>query len=308
MTDTASRTVGRTRGRDAPPPRPAARGSRKSKRRIRRFLNDQGDWILVGLSLIFLVAYAWPILDPHLNHTTRQIFEIGQWSAWAGFALDYFARLWAARDRRRYFTKHLLDLVIVVLPVLGPLRLVRLVVIFRVVNRKAGASMRGHVPLYVTVSAAALIFCASLAVLSAERGAPPSMHANILTIGTALWWACVTVTTVGYGDHYPVTAAGRAIGIVLMIVGVGIFGVVAASAATWFITASQEEDSRHQADKIAALTGEITALRQAIAELSAHSGDGRRNSERQLHRQPAPVTGRRSRASPRPGQRNLSAT
>jgi hypothetical protein len=66
-----------------------------------------------------------------------------------------------------------------------------------------------------------------------------------------------------------VTAAGRTIGIVLMIVGVGIFGVVAASAAAWFISASQEEDVHQQAAKITALTVEITALRQTVSELSA---------------------------------------
>jgi voltage-gated potassium channel len=185
MTDTASRTAGRTRGPDAASPRPAS--GHQGRRRIRRFLNDQGDWILVGLSVVFLVAFAWPILNPHLNPNMRRVCEIAQWGAWAGFGLDYFARLWVALDRQRYFTRHLLDLAIVVLPVLGPLRLARLLVLFRIVNRKAAASMRGNVALYVTISAGALVFLASLAVLNAERQAPASMHANILSIGTALW-------------------------------------------------------------------------------------------------------------------------
>lgn len=272
MTDTASRTAGRTRGRDSAPAGAPTRQPRNVRRRIRRFLNDQGDWILVGLSAIFLVAYAWPILNPHLNPTLRKVCEIGQWGAWAGFALDYFARLWAARDRTRYFKRHLLDLAIVILPVLGPLRLARLLVIFRIVNRKAGASMRGHVALYVTVSAAALIFLASLAVLSAERQAPPSMHANILSIGTALWWACVTVTTVGYGDHFPVTTEGRFIAVGLMIGGMALIGVVVASFAAWFIGRVQVEEKEARAatqrdlDQIAlrldAVSKELSALRE----------------------------------------------
>lgn len=277
MTDTASRTAGRISGRasgsDATPPRSLSRPPRQpGRRRIRRWLNDQGDWVLVGLALIFLVAYAWPILDPHLNPGLRETCQICQWGAWAGFALDYFIRLWAARERRRYFTKHLLDLAIVILPILGPLRLVRLVVLFRVVNRKAAASLRGHVALYVTVSAAALIFCASLAVLNAERQAPPSAHANILTIGTALWWACVTVTTVGYGDHYPVTTEGRFIAVGLMIGGMALIGVVVASFAAWFIGRVQVEEEEARAatqrdldqitERLDVVTQELIALRQ----------------------------------------------
>ena len=254
------------------PARPAGRRPRKARRRIRRFLKDQGDWVLVGLSLIFLGAYAWPILNPHLNQTMRKVCEIGQWGAWAGFGLDYFTRLWVAPDRRRYFKRHLLDLAIVILPVLGPLRLARLLVIFRIVNRKAGAAMRGHVALYVTVSAAALIFLASLAVLNAERAAPASMHANILTIGTALWWACVTVTTVGYGDHYPVTTEGRFLAVGLMIGGMALLGVVIASFASWFISRVQVEEKEARAatqrdldqiaDRLDAVTKELTALRK----------------------------------------------
>ena len=89
------------------------------------------------------------------------------------------------------------------------------------------------------------------------------------TFGDALWWAVSTITTVGYGDHYPVTAAGHAIGIALMIVGVGMFGVVAASAAAWFISADQQEDKRQQTDTVTTLTAEITALRKTVSELSA---------------------------------------
>jgi voltage-gated potassium channel len=273
MTDTASRTAGRTRGRDAAPARTAARPPRQPwRRRIRRWLNDQGDWVLVALAIIFLVAYAWPILDTHLNPALHRACQIGQWGAWAGFALDYFTRVWAARDRRRYFTKHLLDLAIVVLPVLGPLRLVRLVVLFRVVNRKAAASMRGHVASYVTISAAALIFCASLAVLNAERQAPASAHANILTFGDALWWAVVTVTTVGYGDHFPVTVEGRFIAVGLMIGGVALIGVVTASFAAWFIGRVRVEEDEARAatqrdldqitDRLDVVTKELVALRK----------------------------------------------
>ena len=100
----------------------------------------------------------------------------------------------------------MLDLLSIALPVLRPLRLLRLVALVRILNRKATTSLHGRVAIYVVSSAALIIFVASLAGLDAERGKP---HANINTFGDALWWSATTVMTVGYGDRYPVTVTGR---------------------------------------------------------------------------------------------------
>jgi len=78
----------------------------------------------------------------------------------------------------------------------------------------------------------------AIAVLDAEQDAADS---NITTFGDALWWACTTVTTVGYGDRYPVTLEGRAVAVVLMIVGIGVVGAVTASVATWLMNRAQVE-------------------------------------------------------------------
>ena len=58
-------------------------------------------------------------------------------------------------------------------------------------------------------------------------------HANIRTAGDALWWSLVTITTVGYGDHYPVTTPGRLVAAWLMIVGIGVMGTVTGVVASW---------------------------------------------------------------------------
>lgn len=263
MTDAASKLAGNGGRRSLQSLSPFDR------RRLRRWL-DTSDWVLAAFAVLFLIGYAWPILRPGLGANWKHLCAAVQLAAWAVFALDYVARVSLAKDRRSYFLRHLLDLVIVALPVLRPLRLLRLVVLFRVLNRKAAASMQGRVASYVSVSAATLVFCAALAALDAERHAPGS---NITSFGNATWWAVTTVTTVGYGDHFPVTVQGRFIAVGLMIGGVALIGVVTASFAAWFIDrvritetdaqAATQRDLEQIVQRLDVLTREVTALRAA---------------------------------------------
>lgn len=82
----------------------------------------------------------------------------------------------------------------------------------------------------VLLIAVILVIFSSIAILEVER-APNS---NIKTAEDAIWWSYVTITTIGYGDYYPVTTAGRAIAMVLMTAGVGLFGTFTAYVASWF--------------------------------------------------------------------------
>jgi voltage-gated potassium channel len=172
-------------------------------------------------------------------------------------------------DAATTFFRHVPDLLIVALPILRPLRLLRLVILLRVLNRRATDSLRGRVAIYVGGATVIILLCASLAVLDAERH---SQHANITTFGDALWWSVTTVTTVGYGDHYPVTAEGRFVAVGLMLAGIALIGVVTASFATWLLDRVREVEQKAQIDiasNIDALRAEVALLRE---QLSATSG------------------------------------
>jgi voltage-gated potassium channel len=91
----------------------------------------------------------------------------------------------------------------------------------------------GHRGLFrVLLAAAGLLFLGAWLVLLFEKNAVGS---NIHSYHDALWWAVVTVTTVGYGDRFPVSAGGRAVAVVLMLVGIGLIGVLTATVASFFV-------------------------------------------------------------------------
>ena len=197
---------------------------------------ERAERPLAVLAVLFLLAYATPILDPHVAPGVRSACRVVDYGVWVAFAFDYAARLGLAR-RWHYFWTHLHDLAMVALPVLRPLRLLRLVMLLRVLNRRAANDLHGRVVAYVAGSAAILLFCGALAELDAERGHQGS---NIHTFGDALWWAITTVSTVGYGDRYPVTTEGRLVGTGLMLGGIAILGVVTATIASWLIDRVRE--------------------------------------------------------------------
>lgn len=215
------------------------------------------EWPLAGAAALFLAAYAWPILQPDLRPAWVHLCNAVTWAVWAVFAVDYVVRLCVAEDRARWFWRHLLDLIILALPLLRPLRLIRLVVLIRTLNRSASANLRGRVAAYVAGGSALLAFVAALAVLDAERGHP---GANLTTFGDAIWWACTTMTTVGYGDHYPVTGEGRLVGVLLMIGGIALLGTVTATLASWLVDAVKGEDDEGQDSEIARLQADVARL------------------------------------------------
>jgi len=193
---------------------------------------------LLLFATAFLIAYAWPVLNPNLDPDIETILNAASWTVWGAFAIDFGIRIWLASHRRRYLLRHWYDVALIVAPMLRPLRLLRLLAFARVLNRSAVGGLAGRVSVYVAGVAVMSIGLGALAILDAERKAQGS---NITTAGDALWWACTTVTTVGYGDHFPVTTTGRFIAVALMLVGIAVVSSLTAVIATWLIDNVQPE-------------------------------------------------------------------
>lgn len=228
-----------------------------------RTWESRTEWPLAGAATLFLVSYSWLVLQPGASVRLTRLLTAVDYVSWAAFAVDYVARLALVRRRGRWVVRHLVDLAIVALPLLRPLRLLRLITLLRVLDRRAARSLQGRVAAYVVLSTALVLYAGALAELSAERGAPGT---NINTFGTSLWWAVSTITTVGYGDHFPVTTEGRCVAAALMIAGVALIGIVTASLASWFLGRVQAE--RHD-DPVQVSARELAELRAEVRQLTA---------------------------------------
>jgi voltage-gated potassium channel len=222
-------------------------------------------WPLTVVSFIFIVVYSWQVI--------ADLQGIAYWIArgitavtWLVFVVDYIVRLTLARPRGAWFRKHLFDLAVVALPALRPLRLLRALTLVTVLQRTVGTALRSRIVIYGAGAAAVLIWISALSELDVERHAPGS---NIVNFGDSVWWAFVTLTTVGYGDFFPVTAWGRVVAVLLMCGGVAVVGVVTATLSSWII----ERAATGHDDDEAATRGQMRELTQQVAELTRRLPD-----------------------------------
>ena len=199
------------------------------------------DVPLIVASLAYLIAYTWRAIGD-LSGVGWTLTTLTMTTTWLMFLIDYVVRFATAKERVRWFVTHWFDLLCVMVPVL------RLVILLRVFTQlgsrwaSPGDRMRVQVMVYGIGASVILVYISALAVLEAERNAA---GATIKTFRDAIWWACVTVSTTGYGDYTPVTSAGRLTATALMFGGMALIGVTTATLASLMI----EIASRHEAEK-----------------------------------------------------------
>ncbi|MFJ5723542.1 potassium channel family protein [Streptomyces sp. NPDC093149] len=208
--------------------------------RFRRW-EQRTELPLLGASLLFLLGYAVRVLAPHDAEPWRGLALVLVCATWLLFAADYVVRLRLSGLGHRFLRVHWLDTLVLLLPLLRPLRLIRVYTAVQRRREQPRLSLYARVIAYASASALLLGFSAALAVYHEEHLAE---GASIRTFGDAVWWACETLTTVGYGDTVPVTANGRTVAACLMACGLGLLGAVTGSFSSWLLHVFRREDEK----------------------------------------------------------------
>ncbi len=223
------------------------------------------EWPLAAAAVVFLVTYSIEVIG-NVPDRSATVFDIIIWATWALFVIDYVVNLILAERRVHWFTHNLHAAAILALPILRPLRLMRLLSVMQFSHRLAGRRLRGRILTYALAIATLLVYVAALAALDAEQNV---RGASITNIGAALWWAASTITGTGYGDVVPVTLLGKLVGVGLMVGGLAVVGVIAASFASWMVerlgsrVAEEAEQAENQTQS------EVAVLTEQVARLTA---------------------------------------
>jgi len=193
---------------------------------------------LTLLALVFLIAYSYPAFVTPISVETQTLIEIVQWVCWLAFAIDLLVGISVSTSKLNYLKHHIFDVAAVLLPFLRPLRLMRVLSFGGLVIQKVAIGRQFAITMKVAIASIFLAYVAAVQVTISERGVEGS---NIKNFGDGLWWAVTTVTTVGYGDRFPVTTEGRLLAVLLMLAGISLVGVITASVASWFVRMSQND-------------------------------------------------------------------
>lgn len=263
---------------------PAAVGVRRDSNAYSLFI-----FVLTVLSLLIMVA----LVLPGVSDATKTLLNIYDNAICLVFLVDFAWRMRRATHKRDYFIgeRGWLDL-LGSIPSFGLfadgarytslLRLARLSRLARITRLLRGQSKRelindvsknrGQYAVVITLLAMMVVLVfASVLVLQFEGNDP---NGNIKTGGEALWWAWVTMTTVGYGDFYPVTPGGRIVGSVVMLTAIGIIGALASIFAAVLVSGDSDDDEEEpsSSSESAEIRDELRAIRLELAALRAASG------------------------------------
>ncbi|MBK3579271.1 two pore domain potassium channel family protein [Streptomyces sp. MBT65] len=194
---------------------------------------------LAVASMVYLAAYAVRILAHGLSGDWRDLCLAVLFAAWSLFAVDYAVRWRLSGQRLRFVRTHWLDTLVMLLPLLRPLRVVK---VYEAVQRRHDRprlALHARVIVYAGLSTVLLGFAGALSVYQEEHAAP---GATIKTFGDAVWWTCATFATVGYGDVAPITPLGRLIAVGMMAIGLALLGAVTGTFASWLLQVFARED------------------------------------------------------------------
>jgi voltage-gated potassium channel len=224
---------------------------------------------LLGVAWLVLAVVA---LSTDVNGSASTLVVGSLFVLWVIVLVEYIVRLVVTPDTRGYVKRRWVEPATVAVPVLQGwhiLGIEKMSLLVREGELRVEAILRHHSLFRVLIAVVATIFLGAWLVLLFEEKAKAS---NIHDYPDALWWAIVTVTTVGYGDRYPVTEGGRIVAVVLMLVGIGLIGVLTATVASVFIKehtdANKEEFKKGHAD----LGQQLSVISDRLADVERRLG------------------------------------
>jgi voltage-gated potassium channel len=209
-------------------------------------------WPAIVASFAFLVAYSWSVLDEHQTPVVQGTLIVILLLVWAFFLVDFVVRLVLSVRKLAFIRRNPIDLLSVFVPMIRPFRLLTALRRIPALGGGSASHLRRRVLVMAGASVVLFLYVISLTEFRVERHAH---GATIVSFGDAVWWACVTMSTVGYGDFYPVTILGRLLAVVLMIGGIAIVGIASATIVSYLTertrvlrTAQESERDREDGD------------------------------------------------------------
>jgi voltage-gated potassium channel len=238
--------------------------------RIGRFF----EWPMIFIAI-------WIVFEWYLESKAEQFIAVTaftDWLIWGFFLLETVILTLAVDNKKRYLLNNWANVVIVVagLPILweamphaGGLRVLRLLAIFIVLMNMSGTFRkimgRNHLGPTLMVSFIIIVIAGTLMAV---------IDPNVETPFDGIWWAWVTVTTVGYGDIVPASTAGRLFGSFLILMGIGLFAMLTASFSSFFMQQDEEKliaEEKSNTERLSDITHRIEALEQKLDRLITYT-------------------------------------
>jgi len=218
------------------------------------------------------LALAIVVLSTDVDSSASTLLVGSFFALWVIMLVEYLVRLVVTPDRPGYVRRRWVEPATVLLPPLQGWHVVgieKMSLLLHEGELRVEAVLKHHSLFRVLIAAVVTLFVGAWLVLLFEEKAKGS---NIHDYPDALWWAIVTVTTVGYGDRYPVTEGGRVVAAILMLVGIGLIGVLTATVASVFIKehtdANKEEFKKGHAD----LGQQLSVISDRLADVERRLG------------------------------------
>jgi voltage-gated potassium channel len=224
---------------------------------------------LLGIAWLVLAVV---VLSTDVDSSASTLLVGSFFALWVIMLVEYLVRLVVTPDTPGYVRRRWVEPATVLVPPLQGWHFVgieKMGILLHEWELRVESILKHHSLFRVLIAAVVTLFLGAWLVLLFEEKAKGS---NIHDYPDALWWAVVTVTTVGYGDRYPVTEGGRVVAAILMLVGIGLIGVLTATVASVFIKehtdANKEEFKKGHAD----LGQQLSVISDRLADVERRLG------------------------------------